>query len=31
VSKAVDELRADGTLEKLQGEWLTNAGAPELQ
>jgi polar amino acid transport system substrate-binding protein len=31
VSKAVDELRADGTLEKLQGEWLTNAGAPELK
>jgi polar amino acid transport system substrate-binding protein len=31
VSKAVDALRTDGTLEKLQGEWLTNAGAPELQ
>lgn len=30
VSKAVDALRADGTLEKLQGEWLTKAGAPEL-
>jgi polar amino acid transport system substrate-binding protein len=31
VSKAVDALRTDGTLEKMQGEWLTNAGAPELQ
>ena len=31
VSKAVDALRADGTLEKLQAEWLTNAGAPELK
>ncbi|MDN5796102.1 MAG: ABC transporter substrate-binding protein [Intrasporangium sp.] len=31
VTKAVDALRADGTLEKLQEQWLTNAGAPELK
>lgn len=30
-SKAVDALRADGTLAKLQSTWLTRAGAPELQ
>ncbi|MEO7132565.1 MAG: ABC transporter substrate-binding protein [Dermatophilaceae bacterium] len=31
VTKAVDTLRSNGTLEKLQAEWLTNAGAPELK
>ncbi len=31
VTKAVDALRADGTLEKLQQEYLANAGAPELK
>ena len=32
VSKAVDALRADGTLTKLQNQWLTAAGgAPELK
>jgi polar amino acid transport system substrate-binding protein len=30
-SKAVDALRADGTLKKLQATWLTQAGAPELK
>lgn len=31
VSKAVDALRADGTLKKLEGQWLTDtAGAPVL-
>ena len=31
VSKAVDALRADGTLTALQQQWLTtSAGAPEL-
>lgn len=31
VSQAVDALRADGTLDKLQKQWLTEAGAPELK
>jgi polar amino acid transport system substrate-binding protein len=32
VSQAVDALRADGTLQKLQQRWLTDtAGAPELK
>jgi polar amino acid transport system substrate-binding protein len=32
VSKAVDALRADGTLDQLQQRWLTSAaGAPELK
>lgn len=32
VTKAVDALRADGTLEKIQSEWLTDtAGAPVLK
>ena len=31
VSKAVDALRADGTLAKLATQWLTNAGAPALK
>jgi polar amino acid transport system substrate-binding protein len=32
VSQAVDALRADGTLERLQQKWLTSAaGAPELK
>ncbi len=32
VSGAVDELAADGTLDALQSEWLTDtAGAPELE
>lgn len=30
-SKAVDALRADGTLAKLQTTWLANAGAPLLK
>ncbi|MFN8099882.1 MAG: ABC transporter substrate-binding protein [Dermatophilaceae bacterium] len=30
VSAAVDYLRADGTLAKLVGDWLSSAGAPEL-
>jgi polar amino acid transport system substrate-binding protein len=30
-SKAVDALRADGTLSKLQTTWLANAGAPVLK
>ncbi|MEO6997716.1 MAG: ABC transporter substrate-binding protein [Terracoccus sp.] len=31
VSKAIDALRSDGTLDKLQKEYLANAGAPELK
>ncbi len=31
VSQAVDALRADGTLAKLQDQWLTGAGAPLLR
>ncbi|MBC9820937.1 ABC transporter substrate-binding protein [Terrabacter sp. MAHUQ-38] len=31
VTKAVDALRTDGTLEKLQQQYLANAGAPELK
>jgi polar amino acid transport system substrate-binding protein len=31
VTQAVDALRADGTLEKLQQQYLANAGAPELK
>lgn len=31
VSKAVDALRADGTLTSLAGQYLTAAGAPELK
>lgn len=31
VSKAVDALRADGTLAKLQTRWLAGAGAPVLK
>ncbi|MGN6751967.1 MAG: ABC transporter substrate-binding protein [Intrasporangium sp.] len=31
VSQAVDALRGDGTLDKLQKQWLAEAGAPELQ
>lgn len=31
VTRAVDALRADGTLEKLQEQYLSNAGAPELK
>lgn len=31
VTKAVDALRADGTLDKLQQQYLANAGAPELK
>ena len=31
VSKAVDELTADGTLTKLQQQWLAEAGAPVLK
>jgi polar amino acid transport system substrate-binding protein len=31
VSAAVNALRADGSLEKLQKQWLAEAGAPELQ
>ncbi|SDS52479.1 ABC transporter substrate-binding protein [Microlunatus soli] len=30
VSKAVDTLRSDGTLDKLEKEWLSAKGAPEL-
>jgi polar amino acid transport system substrate-binding protein len=30
LSQAVDALRADGTLAKLQQQWLTSEGAPEL-
>jgi polar amino acid transport system substrate-binding protein len=30
VSKAVDALREDGTLDQLAGEWLATQGAPEL-
>jgi len=30
VTEAVDALRADGTLAKLQDEWLAQAGAPVL-
>ena len=30
VTKAVDSLRADGTLAKLQDQWLAQAGAPVL-
>ncbi|GAA1791281.1 ABC transporter substrate-binding protein [Nostocoides veronense] len=31
VTAAVDALRADGTLDKLVGEWLSAQGAPELK
>lgn len=31
VSKAVDDLRADGTLEKLEQQWLAGAAAPFLK
>lgn len=31
ISKAVDDLRADGTLAKLAAQYLTGAGAPELK
>jgi polar amino acid transport system substrate-binding protein len=32
VSQAVDALRADGTLDKLEQQWLTStAGAPVLK
>lgn len=31
VSKAIDALRNDGTLDQLQKEYLANAGAPELK
>ena len=31
VSQAIDSLRSDGTLDKLQKEYLANAGAPELK
>ena len=31
VSKAVDDLRTDGTLDKLAAQYLTAAGAPELK
>jgi polar amino acid transport system substrate-binding protein len=31
LSQAVDALRTDGTLAKLQQQWLTSAGAPELK
>jgi polar amino acid transport system substrate-binding protein len=31
LSQAVDALRADGTLAKLQQQWLTSEGAPELK
>ncbi|MFC0625045.1 ABC transporter substrate-binding protein [Kribbella deserti] len=31
VSQAVDALRADGTLAKLQQQWLSAGGAPELK
>ena len=31
VSKAIDALRSDGTLDTLQQEYLSNAGAPELK
>jgi polar amino acid transport system substrate-binding protein len=31
VSKAVDDLRADGTLEKLETQWLAGAAAPFLK
>jgi polar amino acid transport system substrate-binding protein len=31
LSQAVDALRADGTLAKLQHQWLTSEGAPELK
>lgn len=31
VTQAVDALRADGTLTKLEAEWLSNQGAPELK
>ncbi len=30
VSSAVDALRADGTLDKLEAQWLAGQGAPEL-
>ena len=30
ISSAVDALREDGTLDKLNAEWLTQQGAPEL-
>ena len=30
VSKAVDALRADGTLDQIVEQWLSQAGAPEL-
>ena len=31
ISKAVDDLRADGTLEKLETQWLAGAAAPFLK
>ncbi|HON74673.1 MAG: ABC transporter substrate-binding protein [Candidatus Lutibacillus vidarii] len=31
VTKAVDALRADGTIDKLVAQWLSAAGAPELK
>lgn len=31
VTKAVDSLRSDGTLDKLASQWLAAAGAPELK
>ena len=31
VTKAVDDLRADATLTKLENEWLAKGGAPELK
>lgn len=31
VTKAVDALREDGTLDTLQADWLTASGAPELK
>ena len=30
VSQAVDALRADGTLDQLVDQWLSQGGAPEL-
>ena len=30
VTQAVDDLRADGTLDALAAQWLTAAGAPVL-
>ncbi|MCB0882241.1 MAG: amino acid ABC transporter substrate-binding protein [Thermoleophilia bacterium] len=31
VTQAVDALREDGTLKKLEGQWLSSQGAPELK